>query len=230
MAPHFVGETLNDIMLGPFFRNVSLHVQSLLVRSKTSSPDLFHQQTERLGQPIGSGAKVCSACVRGDGDLSSCGLLLASDPSNLMCYGCPGFNNSDIKKRTFRRVTKNGRVEFSVPVYTKDGKVYCDKHWHYFGRSFFKKDGIQQRQIGWYCQHACARSTCKECRGSQICEHDRRRYQCKECDGVSICEHGRERRYCKECGGSGICEHGRERRYCKQVRWGLTLRARSCAL
>jgi len=68
------------------------------------------------------------------------------------------------------------------------------------------------------CEHKRVRSTCKECKGSQICKHNCQRSQCKDCNGNQICEHKRQRSFCKECKGSQICEHNREKSRCKECK------------
>ncbi len=66
------------------------------------------------------------------------------------------------------------------------------------------------------CEHNRQKTTCKECKGSQICEHNRRKSRCKDCGGSEICEHNRQKSACKDCGGSEICEHNRRKSYCKE--------------
>ena len=207
VAPRFVGKKIDTIMCTN--ESVHLHVGRLLARSAIGK--------DRLLRPIERGALLCSSCVRGNDDESSCGSLLASASINKMCYGC---GHDKIAMRTYTKVskTKGSRV-VSNPNRAGDGKVYCAACWILYGRSRGKKNG--EKRVGQFCWHGKQRrerSKCKDCGGASICEHGRQRTQCKECGGGSICEHGRERRRCKECGGSGICEHGRERRRCKECK------------
>ena len=52
----------------------------------------------------------------------------------------------------------------------------------------------------WKCEHNKRKSTCAECKGSQICEHNKRRSTCVECKGSQICEHDKIRSRCVDCG------------------------------
>ena len=140
-----------------------------------------------------------------------------------MCYGCPGFNNSDIKKRTFRRVTKNGRVEFSVPVYTKDGRFIVTSI-GIISVALSLKDGIQQINRLVLSARLCTLRA-RSAAGLKSASTAVGAHRCKECGRVpQSASTARQRRYMQRVRmGLRICEHGRERLACTGVRWGANL-------
>lgn len=149
--------------------------------------------------------------------VGSTGRTLAQRMSDHRCKSKKGTEGK--KRRLYMHMRAIGVEHFEIVLIEQTGPttkeaLRAKEHVHIVAFDSVN-NGLNGKYESTICEHQHARSTCKECGGSQICEHNRVRSACKDCGGASVCEHKRARSHCKDCGGTEICEHARQRAQCK---------------